>query len=195
VVYADSAYVVDGIRSAETTWPANGWTTRENEPVLNHDLWNDLVREKQRLRRVDFRHVKGHKDNPHNQAVDKLAKAAAQLVRERGPIPRRPTLAAPIVRRRSSSRITEPRSIEMRGQTETIRVIAARPIRGQSHHVYKYEIVSTDSPEFRSVDDAFATNGHVALRPGHSYEVTFADAGEGRWIRDVIREIVPQTRN
>lgn len=189
VIYSDSTYVVDGIYQADAVWPTNGWVTRDREPVLSRDLWNDLVREKQRAGRVEFRHVEGHKSNPHNQAVDRLAKAAAQLVRERGPIPRRATSVPPIVRRRTSPRKTQPRSVEMSGQIETIRIVAARAIRGQTHHTYKYEVVTQGSRHAEAVDDAFARNDQMAMRPGHCYEVRVAGRGEGRWIRDVIREV------
>jgi ribonuclease HI len=189
VIYTDSTYVLDGVYPAEIAWPTNGWLTRDGDPVLNPDLWIDLVREKQRARRVGFRRVEGHKSNPHNKAVDKLAKDAAQRVRAGGALPKRLMPAAPIVRRRTSTRKTDPLSVVMRGQTETVRIVAARPIPGQQHHAYKYEIVRQDSPDFEAVDDAFALNEHAAMRPGHCYEVRFAGQGEGRWIREVIREI------
>ena len=193
VLYTDSMYVLDGIYPAEAVWPINGWLTQEGEPVHNRDLWSDLVREKQRFRRVEFRRVEGHRTNPHNKAVDKLAKGAARLVRAGGPVPKRQMPAPPIVRRRTSSRKTEPRSVAMRGQTETIRIVTARNIPGQQYHAYKYEVSRGDSPDFEAVDDAFALNGQVALRPGHTYEVLFARRGEGRWIREVIGEIVPDS--
>jgi ribonuclease HI len=43
VVYADSLMVVNGIGAAESFWPSRGWLTTENEPVLNADLWQELV--------------------------------------------------------------------------------------------------------------------------------------------------------
>jgi len=79
VVYADALLVVNGISSAEHTWPKRDWLTRENEPVLNPDLWQELVRLKKRAGRVEFRHVKAHKTNPYNRRVDKLAQESADL--------------------------------------------------------------------------------------------------------------------
>jgi ribonuclease HI len=182
VVYADSLLVVNGISSAEFDWPRRGWLTRENEPVLNPDLWQELVRLKRRAGRVEFRHVKAHKTNPYNRRADKLAGEAADLAQ-------RPRLAPKMVTRKRSPRQTEPRVVPMRGQTETIRILVVRAIRGQPHHYYKYEVVRKHSPDFQAVDDAFALNDRVVMRRAHIYEVRFAESGQGRWIEEVVREI------
>jgi len=183
VIYSDSLIVVDGISWAESLWPRNGWLTQENEPVLNPDLWKELVRLKRRAARVDFRHVKAHKTNPYNNLADRLAKDAADLVLAQGPV-RSPKMVA----RKRSPRQTEPRVVPMRGQTEIIRIVLVRAIRGQPHHAYKYEVVREESPDFQSVDDAFALNDRVAMRRAHIYEVRFAEGDRGRWI-EVVREI------
>lgn len=184
VVYADSLLVVNGIFSAESDWPQRGWLTRENEPVLNPDLWQELVRLRRRAGRVEFRHVKGHKTNPYNMLVDRLARQAADLV-----LDQRSTRPSKMVARKRSPRQTEPRVVPMRGQTETIRILLVRAIRGQPHHAYKYEVVTEDSPHFQAVDDAFALNDRVVMRRAHIYEVRFAEGGHGRWIEEVVREV------
>lgn len=184
VIYSDSMIVVEGISWAESLWPRSDWLTQENEPVLNADLWQELVRLRRRAGRVDFRHVKGHKTNPYNKLVDRLAKEAADLV-----LPQQPGHSPKMVTRKRSPRQTEPGVVPMRGQTETIRIILVRPIRGQPHHAYKYEVVKEESPDFRSVDDAFALNDRVAMRRAHIYEVRFAEGERGRWIEEVVREI------
>jgi ribonuclease HI len=183
VVYADSLLVVNGIGAAESTWPQRGWLTTENEPVLSADLWQELVRLKRKAGRVEFRHVKAHKTNPYNNKVDKLAKAAADLTL----VTRR---QEKMVARKTSPRRTEARVVPMRGQTETIRIVAVRAIRGQPHHAYKYEVVGDESPNYHDVDDAFAMNDRIAMRRAHIYEVRFADEEHcGRWIVEVVREI------
>jgi ribonuclease HI len=182
VVYADSLTVVDGIHSAESDWPRRDWLTRANEPVLNPDLWQELVRLKRRAGWVEFRHVKAHKTNAYNRRADKLAKEAADLAK-------RARLAPKMVTRKRSPRQTEPRVVPMSGQTETIRILVVRAIRGQPHHAYKYEVVREESPDFQSVDDAFALNERAAMRRAHIYEVRFAEGDRGRWIEEVLREI------
>lgn len=182
VIYADLSLISEGIGAAEGVWPDRGWLTRENEPVMNTDLWKELVRLKRKAGRVEFRHVKGHRKNPYNNRADELAKESADLA----PRPARPPK---MVTRKRSPRQTEPRVVPMRGQTETIRIILVRAIRGQPHHAYKYEVVREESPDFQAVDDAFALNDRVAMRRAHIYEVRFAESDRGRWIEEVVREI------
>lgn len=77
----------------------------------------------------------------------------------------------------------------MRGQTETIRIIVVRPVPGQPHAAYKYEVIGEESPDHGAVDDAFCSNAVAQLRRAHIYEVRFAEAGNGRWIDEVVQEI------
>lgn len=180
VIYADSLYVVDNVYAAEFIWPKKGWITSEHEPVQNPDLWKELVRLKRRAGRVEFRHVKAHRKNPHNNAVDELAKQSAELADRTRPVR--------MVGRKASPRKTEPGVVPMRGQVETIRIIVVRAISAY-HHSYKYEIVDKGSSNFGAVDDAFAKNETTALRRAHVYEVRFSESGQGRWIEEVVGEI------
>jgi hypothetical protein len=75
----------------------------------------------------------------------------------------------------------------MRGQVETIRIVVVRHVSARNQ-AYKYEVVGENSPDLGAVDDVFAKQD-VWMRRGHVYEVRFADAGQGRWIKEVIREI------
>ncbi len=184
VIYSDSLIVVNGISSAESLWPRNEWLKQNNEPVMNPDLWKELVRLKRRAGRVEFRHVEAHKTNPYNKLADKLAKKAADLL-----LPQRVARPSKMVTRKRSPRQTEARVVPMRGQTETIRIVLVRAIRGQPHHAYKYEVVGEESPDFQAVDDAFALNDRVAMRRAHIYEVRFTEGDRGRWIEEVVREI------
>jgi ribonuclease HI len=92
-IYTDATYLVENLSNAIYVWPANDWMTAAGTPVLNADLWKQLVHEYKKLRksdRVDIKWGKGHSSrNPHNKAADKLAKASA----------RRPTRASPAVYR------------------------------------------------------------------------------------------------
>jgi ribonuclease HI len=188
VVYTDSMYVLNGVTPAQFSWPANGWLTREGEPVLSPDLWKELIRQKQAAGWVEFRRVQAHKTNPHNKAVDKLAKASARAaVSPR--LPSRVMLGPREVRRKTSLRKTEPRVVAMRGQVETIRIVVLRQIAGRPYHAYKYEVAADGSDDFAAVDEAFAEDGRVEMKAGHVYEVRFRDAAAGRWIDEVLGEI------
>jgi ribonuclease HI len=188
VIYTASMYVLNGVNPAQYSWPTNGWLTRQGEPVLSPDLWKDLIRLKQLARRVELRRVQGHKSNPHNIAVDLLAKDSARVAIS-ARLPTRRMLAPREVRRKRSGRKTEPRVVAMRRQLETIKIVVLREIAGRPHHGYKYEIVGDSGPDHGAVDEAFAEDGRVEMKAGHVYEVRFRDAGAGRWIEEVIREI------
>ena len=190
VAFTDSMYVLEGVGAAEGFWPSNGWLTRAGEPVLNRELWTDLVREKQRFGcRVEFRRVQAHKTNVHNKAVDRLAKLAARLVGARGDHPAAPNAAVAERATPHEQRRTEPGSVAVGGQIETIRILMSKRVAGGLYHGYKYEVVGDASPHFGAVDDAFALNSVAAMRAGHIYEVEFAEQGGGRWITRVVAEV------
>lgn len=172
-IYTDSMYIANQMNSAIYEWPTNGWLTRTGAPVLNADLWKELVKQYKRLKqtmRVEVKWGKGHSSsNPHNKTADKLAKQSARYATR--------TLDRPVVvRRKKSTRLTQPGSVEMRGQRLTIRIVTAEPVPMQSVSRYRYEVMSRHSPFYRSVDFAFSAN--AMLRPGHTYYVTMGtDAG------------------
>jgi ribonuclease HI len=166
-IYTDSRYVVDNIYSACYVWPRQHWTTRGGAPVQNADLWKDLVRELGKLRRVKPVNVewgKGHSaDNPHNKAVDKLAKrSAAQATRS--------SLTPTSIRRKKTQNATEIGSVAMLGQRLTVRIIGADYLRTQRIHKYRYEVMSRRSPFFGKADIAYSRD--PLMRPGHTYRVT-----------------------
>nr|Q07762.1 RecName: Full=Ribonuclease H; Short=RNase H [Crithidia fasciculata]AAA03546.1 ribonuclease H [Crithidia fasciculata] len=44
VIYTDSRYVIDGLTRYALKWVANGFKLASKEPVLNQDLWRQLIR-------------------------------------------------------------------------------------------------------------------------------------------------------
>lgn len=75
-IYSDSKYVVEGAKSWVRRWRFNGWRTAAGKPVMNMDLWQELVKitDKHTIR---WLWVKAHNGNKHNERVDGLAQAAA----------------------------------------------------------------------------------------------------------------------
>jgi ribonuclease HI len=119
-ICTDSMYVVSNLNSAIYDWPDNDWTPRSGAPVLNADLWKELVRQYKKLKqttRVELKWGKGHStSNPHNKAADTLAKQSARrATRSLGP--------PVVVRRKKSPKVTQQGSVEMRGQRMTIRIV------------------------------------------------------------------------
>lgn len=75
IVRTDSKYIVENWNQRVAVWIANGWRKTDGKPVLNRDLWEQLVDLAEGLR-LSFEWVKGHADDPMNAEVDSLAVAA-----------------------------------------------------------------------------------------------------------------------
>ena len=78
----DSKYVIDGI----TKWRKN-WEQRDFRgsagPVKNKDIWIQLFETVDSFEgELQFKHVRGHQGFYWNEHVDKLARAAADSIRE-----------------------------------------------------------------------------------------------------------------
>lgn len=166
-IYTDSQYVVDNLNRAIFEWPKNRWMTRGGPPVQNAKLWQDLVRELARLRRVkrvEIKWAKGHSSsNPHNKAADSLAKESAKR-------PVRPQLVPGTIRRKKSAERTEQGSVGMLGQRLKIRIIGADYLKPQRINKYRYEVMSPRSTFYGKVD--FAYSEDAGMRPTHVYVVT-----------------------
>ena len=72
-VYSDSAYTVNAFANGWVYgWEKSGFKKADNKPVLNEDLWRELLN-LTRTHQVTFIKVKGHADNEYNNICDKLA--------------------------------------------------------------------------------------------------------------------------
>ena len=77
-LYSDSKYVVDAIEKGWLYgWQKKGWIKADKKPVLNVDLWQQLL---PLLARHDVRlhWVKGHAENEKNNRCDQLAVAQSK---------------------------------------------------------------------------------------------------------------------
>ena len=69
----DSQYVIKGVSEWIHAWKRRGWLTADKKPVKNDDLWRRL--DEARLRHeVQWKWVKGHAGNAHNERADELAR-------------------------------------------------------------------------------------------------------------------------
>ena len=83
-VYSDSAYTVNGfLQGWVYGWEKMGWKKADKKPVLNDDLWKQLLA-LTREHEVTFHKVKGHADNPLNNRCDELARGAIDELRMKG---------------------------------------------------------------------------------------------------------------
>ena len=75
-IVTDSNYLKDGITKWIQNWKRRGWVTRENTPVLNKELWQQLDEQVQR-HQTEWLWTKGHADHADNNRCDELATTAA----------------------------------------------------------------------------------------------------------------------
>lgn len=80
-VHTDSQYVQKGIGEWMPNWIRRGWKTAAGEPVKNKDLWERLLAAAG-PHTVEWRWVRGHDGNVDNERVDKLARSAAERIRQ-----------------------------------------------------------------------------------------------------------------
>ncbi len=82
VLTSDSKYLVDAVTKGWlTSWKRRGWKRGKNEPVLNVDLWEELLPLLER-HQVEFVWVKGHAGHPENERCDRMAVAESMKVRQ-----------------------------------------------------------------------------------------------------------------
>jgi ribonuclease HI len=164
VIRTDSQYVAAHYLHPRSTWPLNGWKTRDGNPVANIPQWRELDRLMHQVGvRVEFEWVKGHKASATNKQADKLAKASA-----RGAY--KPRLGRSTVRRKVSPERTERGGVGMEGQRLTIRIIEDEWIVEAKLNTYRYEVLSRRSPYFQKVDVIYS-GPDVVLKAGHTYRV------------------------
>ena len=77
-LYSDSKYVVDAIDKGWLYgWQKKGWVKADKKPVLNVDLWQQLLPLLAR-HNVRLHWVKGHAENEKNNRCDQMAVAESK---------------------------------------------------------------------------------------------------------------------
>ena len=72
-VRTDSQYVTNAFnKNWLTNWQKRGWRKADGQPVLNRQLWEQLLDET-KGRRITWTWVKGHNGDPMNERCDRLA--------------------------------------------------------------------------------------------------------------------------
>lgn len=73
-LYTDSAYVCNAVtQNWINNWQINNWKNSQKKPVLNKDLWLELIN-LLLMHNVTFIKVKGHADNMYNNKCDEIAR-------------------------------------------------------------------------------------------------------------------------
>lgn len=76
VVNTDSEYVMKGITLWIGNWQKKGWKTATKKPVLNQDLWQELIRVTEGLV-IEWKYVAGHSGHELNERCDEIATSFA----------------------------------------------------------------------------------------------------------------------
>ena len=81
-VYSDSAYTVNAFNEGWIyAWRQKSWKKADGKPVLNVDLWEELLK-LLTVHQVVFHKVAGHADNEYNNRCDELARVAIVELRK-----------------------------------------------------------------------------------------------------------------
>ena len=75
VVTTDSQYLVKGMTEWIAGWQRKGWMNSKKEPVLNRELWEELVLLADR-HAIEWRWVRGHDGHVENERCDVMAREA-----------------------------------------------------------------------------------------------------------------------
>jgi ribonuclease HI len=183
VIHSDSLYVVENHKRAMFEWPKTRWLSRSGRPILNADLWKELIKRIQKMgMRVEIRWVKGHSKSEHNKAADKLARSSSR-------IPLNKPLTHVNVRKKKSDKLVAIGSVEMHNQRITIRIITSEHLDVQRLWKYRYEVVSQQNKYGGNVDFIFSEH---FLSPAHTYSVRVNSDTSNPRIEKVYREINPK---
>jgi ribonuclease HI len=180
IINSDSQYVVSNYKNALFNWSKNGWKNHDGRPMENAAIWKELLKQVRKTgKRVDFNWVKGHAKDPHNKAVDKLAKNSAKN-------PLHKPLTTVSVRRKTSNKSTQVGSVEMKGQRLSVRIVSTEYLSLQKTFKYRYEVISKTSKYSGNVDLIFSK---LSIRDGHCYKITVNRNTKNPMIIRVLSEI------
>ena len=180
-IFTDSQYVVKNYSNAMFVWPKTKWLKSGGAPVLNAELWKNLIRTVHKTQKmIEIEKVKGHSNDINNKRVDKLAKASAKQAYNE-------PVSIHKIRRKISKQKTSVGSIIMKGQRVQIRVIDSEYLKAQKTYRYRYEVISKKS-EYYGMVDFLCSNGNI--NPGHSYSIRFNEDQNNPGIKRVFNEIL-----
>ncbi len=71
-IFTDSEYVMKGMTEWIDGWQKRGWRTVAKRPVLNQDLWQELLKVSEG-KNIEWKYVRGHTGVPLNERADEIA--------------------------------------------------------------------------------------------------------------------------
>jgi len=82
-VVTDSQYLVKGMTEWIRGWQRKGWQNSKKEPVLNRDLWEELLKLSGQ-HTVTWKWIRGHNGHAENERCDELARQAITEIKNKG---------------------------------------------------------------------------------------------------------------
>ena len=76
-IMTDSTYVVNGITKWIHGWIKRNWINSQKKPVLNKDLWIQLLK-LTKSHQIEWKWIKGHHGHQENERCDELARKATK---------------------------------------------------------------------------------------------------------------------
>ena len=73
LITTDSQYLVKGMTEWIAGWQRKGWVNSKKEPVVNKDLWEQLLN-LTKTHSVQWKWVRGHDGHVENERCDQLAR-------------------------------------------------------------------------------------------------------------------------
>lgn len=74
-VFSDSNYVIKGMTTWLSGWVRRNWINSKKQPVLNRDLWEELMKLSQ-PHEIEWKWIRGHEGHKENERCDELARNA-----------------------------------------------------------------------------------------------------------------------
>jgi ribonuclease HI len=78
-LHTDSEYVMKGMTEWIEGWQKRGWRTASKKPVLNQDLWQELLKVSEG-KEISWQYVAGHSGHALNDRCDEIATSFADDV-------------------------------------------------------------------------------------------------------------------
>ncbi len=75
-LHTDSEYVMKGMTEWIEGWQKRGWKTASKKPVLNQDLWQELLKVSEG-KEISWKYVAGHSGHAYNERCDAIATSFA----------------------------------------------------------------------------------------------------------------------
>ncbi|MFA6307725.1 MAG: RNase H family protein [Patescibacteria group bacterium] len=186
--WVDRQEIPDNYTKAIYVWPNSKppWYRSNGAPVMNAQLWKDLVREMNKVYnnfhiRVTFKWIKGHDGHEFNSIANRLAKSSADKPVQK-PIMK---ISEVNVRKKLFDNKVKRGSVKMNGQKIIIRITTGELL-PQKIWKYQYEVLSEKSQFYKLSDIIYFSEN---LRAGHVFEITCNKNQNFPQISKIIREL------